>query len=155
MNWINNVVRPKIRSLLPSGKREVPENMWVKCPDSGQMVYYKDLEANQFVIPGSNYHMRMTAQQRLQSLFDNGEYVKVPVQEVAQDPLKFRDGRKYAERLKTAKAETDLDDAVLVGRRPARRPGSRRRRAGLPLHGRLARHGGRRGRRHRHAARGR
>ena len=65
MNWINNFVRPKIRNLLPSGKREVPENMWVKCPDSGQMVYYKDLEANQFVIPGSNYHMRMTAQQRL------------------------------------------------------------------------------------------
>ncbi|HET7156697.1 MAG TPA: acetyl-CoA carboxylase carboxyl transferase subunit beta, partial [Hyphomicrobiaceae bacterium] len=58
MNWINNFVRPKIRNLLPSGKREVPENMWVKCPDSGQMVYYKDLEANQFVIPGSNYHMR-------------------------------------------------------------------------------------------------
>ena len=114
MNWINNFVRPKIRSLLPSGKREVPENMWVKCPDSGQMVYYKDLEANQFVIPGSNYHMRMSAQQRLQSLFDSGEYVKVPVQEVAHDPLKFRDGRKYAERLKTTKAETDLDDAVVV-----------------------------------------
>ena len=78
------------------------------------MVYYKDLEANQFVIPGSNYHMRMTAQQRLQSLFDSGEYVTVPVQEVAHDPLKFRDGRKYAERLKTTKAETDLDDAVVV-----------------------------------------
>ena len=92
--------------------------MWVKCPDSGQMVFYKDLEANQFVIPGSNYHMRMTAQQRLQPLFDNGEYDKVPVQEVAQDPLKFRDGRKYTDRLKTAKAETDLDDAVLVAEGP-------------------------------------
>lgn len=118
MNWINNFVRPKIRSLLPSGKREVPENLWVKCPDSGQMVYYKDLEANQFVIPGSNYHMRMTAQQRLQSIFDNGEHVKVPVQEVAHDPLKFRDGRKYAERLKTGKAETGLDDAVFVAEGP-------------------------------------
>jgi acetyl-CoA carboxylase carboxyl transferase subunit beta len=115
VNWINNFVRPKIRSLLPSSKRQVPENMWVKCPDSGQMVYYKDLEANQLVIPGSNYHMRMTAQQRFQHLFDNGEYVKVPVREVAHDPLKFRDGRKYAERLKTAKAETELDDAVLLG----------------------------------------
>jgi acetyl-CoA carboxylase carboxyl transferase subunit beta len=114
VNWINNFVRPKIRSLLPS-KRQVPENMWVRCPESGQMVYYKDLEANQFVIPGSNYHMRMTAQQRLQHLFDGGEYVKVPVPEVAHDPLKFRDGRRYAERLKTAKGETDLDDAVLVG----------------------------------------
>jgi len=118
VNWINNFVRPKIRNLLPSGKREVPENMWVKCPDSGQMVYYKDLEANQFVIPGSNYHMRMTAQQRLQSLFDSGEYVKVPVQEVAHDPLKFRDGRKYAERLKTSKAETNLEDAVFVAEGP-------------------------------------
>ena len=78
MNWINNVVRPKIRSLLTT-KREVPENLWVKCPDTGQMVFYKDLEANQFVIPGSNYHMRMSAQQRLQHLFDNGEYEQVPV----------------------------------------------------------------------------
>jgi acetyl-CoA carboxylase carboxyl transferase subunit beta len=118
VNWINNFVRPKIRSLLPSAKREVPENMWVKCPDSGQMVYYKDLEANQFVIPGSNYHMRMTAQQRLQSIFDDAEYVKVPVPEVHQDPLKFRDGRKYSERLKTAKTESDLDDAVLVAEGP-------------------------------------
>jgi acetyl-CoA carboxylase carboxyl transferase subunit beta len=115
VNWINNFVRPKFRSLLPSSKRQVPENMWVKCPDSGQIVYYKDLEANQFVIPGSNHHMRMTAQQRFEHLFDGGEHVKVPVQEVPHDPLKFRDGRKYAERLKTAKAETGLDDAVLVG----------------------------------------
>jgi acetyl-CoA carboxylase carboxyl transferase subunit beta len=118
VNWISNYVRPKIRSLLPSGKREVPENMWVKCPESGQMVYYKDLEANQFVIPGSNYHMRMTAQQRLQSIFDSGEYTRVAVQEVAHDPLKFRDGRKYAERLKTAKTETELDDAVVVAEGP-------------------------------------
>ena len=58
VNWINNVVRPKIRSFLTT-KREVPDNLWVKCPESGQMVFYKDLEANQFVVPGSNYHMRM------------------------------------------------------------------------------------------------
>ncbi|RTL66659.1 MAG: acetyl-CoA carboxylase carboxyltransferase subunit beta [Hyphomicrobiales bacterium] len=114
MNWINNVVRPKIRSLLTT-KREVPENLWVKCPDSGQMVFYKDLEANQFVIPGSNYHMRMDAQKRLASLFDDGVYEKVSVKEVPQDPLKFRDGKRYSDRLKTAKSDTELDDAVLVG----------------------------------------
>ena len=79
VNWINNVVRPKIRSLLTT-KRELPDNLWVKCPDTGQMVFYKDLEANQFVIPGSDYHMRMGAQQRLQHLFDSGQYEKVPVQ---------------------------------------------------------------------------
>ena len=114
MNWINNVVRPKIRSLLTT-KREVPENLWIKCPDSGQMVFYKDLEANQFVIPGSNYHMRMDAQRRLLSLFDEGGFERVPVRDVAQDPLKFRDGKRYSDRLKAAKNDTELEDAVLVG----------------------------------------
>jgi hypothetical protein len=56
MNWLTNVVRPKIRNML---RRETPENLWIKCPDSGQLVFYKDVEANQMVIPGSNYHMRM------------------------------------------------------------------------------------------------
>ena len=116
MNWINNVVRPKIRGLLSSTtKREVRDDLWVKCPESGQMVFYKDLEANEFVVPGSNYHMRMGADQRLKHLFDNGEYKKVAVAAVPQDPLKFRDGRKYTDRLKNAKTETELDDAVLVG----------------------------------------
>ena len=116
MNWINNVVRPKIRGLLSSTtKREVPDNLWVKCPESGQMVYYKDLEANQFVVPGSNHHMRMGALQRLRYLFDGGDFVRVPVPTVPQDPLKFRDGRKYTDRLKDAKTKTELDDAVLVG----------------------------------------
>mgnify|MGYP003326323276 CR=1 FL=1 len=65
MNWIKNFVRPKIRSILGTDKREVPENMWVKDPDSGQMVFYKDLEANQFVFPNSGYHERMTAPVRV------------------------------------------------------------------------------------------
>ena len=78
------------------------------------MVFYKDLEANQFVVPGSNYHMRMTSEQRMKHLFDSGEYKAVPVRSVTQDPLKFRDGRKYTDRLKDARAETKMDDAVLV-----------------------------------------
>ena len=61
MNWLTSVVRPKIRSLL---RREVPENAWIKCPETGQLVFYKDVEANQFVIPSSNYHMRMSATAR-------------------------------------------------------------------------------------------
>jgi acetyl-CoA carboxylase carboxyl transferase subunit beta len=114
VNWINNVVRPKIRSFLTT-KREVPENLWVKCPESGQMVFYKDLEANQFVVPGSNYHMKLSAMGRLTNLFDGGEFEKVAVPTVAQDPLRFRDGRRYTDRLKDAKAKTGLDDAILVG----------------------------------------
>jgi acetyl-CoA carboxylase carboxyl transferase subunit beta len=114
VNWINNVVRPKIRSFLTT-RREVPDNLWVKCPESGQMVFYKDLEANQFVVPGSDYHMRMNSDVRLQNLFDGGQYTRVPVPPVPHDPLKFRDGRRYSERLKDAKATTELDDAVLLG----------------------------------------
>ncbi|WP_072396531.1 acetyl-CoA carboxylase, carboxyltransferase subunit beta [Hyphomicrobium sp. CS1GBMeth3] len=114
MNWINNVVRPKIRSFLTT-KREVPENLWVKCPETGQMVFYKDLEANQFVVPGSNFHMKMSSRARLASLFDGGTFEQVAVPGVAQDPLRFRDGRRYTDRLKDARAKTSLDDAVLVG----------------------------------------
>ena len=112
MNWISNVVRPKIRSIL---KREVPENLWIKCPDTGQLVFYKDVEANQFVIPGSNYHMRMGATARLKSIFDNETWYDVALPQVAVDPLKFRDERKYVDRLKDARTRTGLNDAVKVG----------------------------------------
>ena len=112
MNWISNVVRPKIRSIL---KREVPENLWIKCPDTGQLVFFKDVEANQFVIPGSNYHMRMGAMARLKSIFDNETWYDIALPQVATDPLKFRDERKYADRLKDARTKTGMNDAVKVG----------------------------------------
>jgi acetyl-CoA carboxylase carboxyl transferase subunit beta len=112
-NWINSVVRPKIRSILR--KKEMPDNLWVKCPETGQMIYYKDLEANQFVVPGSNYHMRMTAGARLRALFDDAEYETLALPEVPADPLKFRDERRYTDRLKDARSKTGLTDAVLAG----------------------------------------
>jgi acetyl-CoA carboxylase carboxyl transferase subunit beta len=112
MNWISNVVRPKIRSFL---RRETPENLWIKCPETGQLVFYKDVEANQFVIPSSNYHMRMSATARLKSMFDGGTWLDIGVPEVQADPLKFRDERRYADRLKDAKSKTGLNDAVKLG----------------------------------------
>src|ERR1700752_524405 len=112
MNWISNVVRPKIRSFL---KRETPENLWIKCPESGQLVFYKDVEANQFVIPGSNYHMRMSSAARLKSMFDNATWFDIAVPEVPVDPLKFRDERRYVDRLKDARTKTGMNDAVKVG----------------------------------------
>ena len=68
MNWMSDVVPPKIRSFL---RRETPENLWVKCPESGQLVFHKDLEANLFVVPGSGYHMPIAAKARLASFFDD------------------------------------------------------------------------------------
>jgi acetyl-CoA carboxylase carboxyl transferase subunit beta len=111
LNWIKNFIRPKIRSFL-GDKKEVPENMWVKCPETGQMVFYRDLEANQFVIPGSGYHMRMPPDVRLKLLFDGGEYEAIQFPQVATDPLGFRDERRYADRLKEAKQKNNSDDAV-------------------------------------------
>jgi acetyl-CoA carboxylase carboxyl transferase subunit beta len=113
MNWISNVVRPKIRSFL--NRRDSPENLWIKCPETGQLVFFKDVETNHFVIPSSNYHMRMGANARLKAIFDNGEWEDIPVPEVAADPLKFRDERRYADRLKDARTKTGLADAVKVG----------------------------------------
>ena len=114
MNWIKNFVRPKIRGLL-GAKRETPENMWVKDPETGQMVFYRDLEANQFVIPGSGYHMRMAPEARLRSMFDDGVFEKITLPQAAADPLKFRDERRYSDRLKEAKQKTGAEDAILAG----------------------------------------
>src|SRR6266852_2465784 len=113
MNWISNVVRPKLRSFL--NRRESPENLWIKCPETGQLVFYKDVEANQFVIPGSNYHMRMGATARLKSIFDNETWFDIAIPEVALDPLKFRDERRYTDRLRDARAKTGTNDAIKLG----------------------------------------
>jgi acetyl-CoA carboxylase carboxyl transferase subunit beta len=112
MNWISEVVRPRIKTLF---KRETPENLWTKCPDSGQMVFHKDVEANGFVIPGSDHHMRVTAQDRLRLTFDEGKWVDVPLPEAVADPLKFRDEKRYTDRIKDARAKTGAADAFKVG----------------------------------------
>src|SRR5215472_1982917 len=113
MNWISNVVRPKIRNFL--ARRDVPENLWIKCPESGQLVFYKDVEANQFVIPTSNYHMRMGAKARLKTMFDGETWIDVGIPAVPVDPLKFRDERRYVDRLKDARTKTGLNDAIKLG----------------------------------------
>jgi len=113
MNWISNVVRPKIRSFL--NRRDTPENLWIKCPETGQLVFYKDVEANQFVIPGSDYHMRMAATARMKSLFDGETWFDVAIPDVPLDPLKFRDERRYSDRLKDARSKTGTIDAIKLG----------------------------------------
>ena len=109
MNWISDVVPPRIRSLL---RRETPENLWVKCPESGQLVFHKDLEANLFVVPGSGYHMRISPKARLEGLFDQGLFEDIATPEVPADPLKFRDIKRYADRLKENRLKTGTSDAV-------------------------------------------
>jgi acetyl-CoA carboxylase carboxyl transferase subunit beta len=114
LNWINNVVPPKIRSLLTT-RREPPDDFWRKCGGCGQMTDKKALEQNQYVFPCCNHHDRVDARVRLKQLFDKGEFTVVPAPEVPLDPLKFRDGKRYTDRLKEAKTKTELADAVLIG----------------------------------------
>ncbi|MDI6027445.1 acetyl-CoA carboxylase, carboxyltransferase subunit beta [Corticibacterium sp. UT-5YL-CI-8] len=113
MNWITNYVRPKLNSML--GRREMPENLWIKDPESGEMVFHKDLEQNQFVIPASGHHMKISARERLRFFFDDGRYDSIENPKVVADPLKFRDEKRYADRIKDARTKTAMDDAVLSG----------------------------------------
>ncbi|MEN3791726.1 acetyl-CoA carboxylase, carboxyltransferase subunit beta [Fulvimarina sp. MAC3] len=114
MNWITNYVRPKFSSLL--GPRTVPDNLWIKCPETGEMVFHKDLEANQWVVPSSGFHMKIRAHDRLKAFFDDGLYETVDLPEVATDPLKFRDSKRYTDRLKEYRSKTAVEDAVVVAR---------------------------------------
>jgi acetyl-CoA carboxylase carboxyl transferase subunit beta len=114
MNWITNLVPPKIGNLL--NRKDMPENLWIKCPVSGEMVFHKDLEANMGVIPSSGHHMKITAKERLGFLFDNAEYEVIEMPAVAQDPLKFRDKSRYADKLKDARKKTGLEDSILAAK---------------------------------------
>lgn len=111
MNWITNFVRPKINSFL--GRRDMPENLWIKDPETGEMVFHTELEGNQWVIPSSGYHMKISAKERLKAFFDNGAYELLESPKVPIDPLKFRDEKRYTDRLKDYKSRTGLEDAVL------------------------------------------
>ncbi len=114
MNWINNVVRPKISSFLTT-RREPPDNFWHKCGGCGQMSDKKALEDNAFVFPCCGHHERMASDARLRLLFDEGAFTPIAVKDVPVDPLKFRDGQRYTDRLKAAKTKTSLADAVVLG----------------------------------------
>ncbi|MFZ1814832.1 MAG: acetyl-CoA carboxylase, carboxyltransferase subunit beta [Rhizobiaceae bacterium] len=114
MNWITSFVRPKIGNLL--NRKQMPENLWVKCPQTGEMVFHKDLEANMGVIPNSGYHMRITATERLGYFFDKSEYVLIEAPSVTPDPLKFRDKSRYSDKIKEHRRNTGMDDSVLAAR---------------------------------------
>ena len=112
MNWLTNFVRPKIRALVR--KADTPENLWEKCEACEQMIFRRDLEANSFVCQHCDFHMRLDPKARLASLFDDGDYQRIELPAAAADPLKFRDSKRYTERLKTARGKTGEDDTVIV-----------------------------------------
>ncbi len=112
MNWLTNFVKPKIQALMR--KSEVPDNLWMKCTSCGHMLFHRDLVENLSVCHHCGGHMRIDIKQRLALLFDNGAYTLVPLAKVIADPLKFRDSKRYTDRLKEARAKTGQEDALLV-----------------------------------------
>jgi len=112
MNWLTNFVRPKIQQLVRP--KEVPDNLWHKCPQCGHMIFHRDLEKNLSVCQHCGHHMRLTAKRRLELLFDHGAYQRIELAKTVADPLKFRDGKRYSDRLKDSQTKTGEQDAVIV-----------------------------------------
>ena len=112
MNWISNYVRPKINSLF--SRREVPENLWTKCPECGTMLFHRELAGNLNVCTNCDHHMAISPRDRFRSLFDGGIFTEVKVAEAVADPLHFKDQKKYPDRLKAAQKATGEKEAMLV-----------------------------------------
>ena len=113
MNWISEWALPKIKTLFGTA-REMPDNLWHKCPSCEKMIFQNDLEANLRVCTHCGHHMRLSAKQRLDATLDEG-WQRAEVEKVPLDPLRFKDQRRYAERLKEAQAKSGMEDAVMVG----------------------------------------
>jgi acetyl-CoA carboxylase carboxyl transferase subunit beta len=112
MNWITNYVRPKINSLF--SRREVPDNLWTKCPECGTMLFHREMAENLNVCTNCQHHMAISPRKRFQALFDGGVFSEIKVPEAIQDPLGFRDQKKYPDRLKAAQKATGEKEAMLV-----------------------------------------
>ncbi|MCZ8141353.1 MAG: acetyl-CoA carboxylase, carboxyltransferase subunit beta [Acetobacteraceae bacterium] len=110
MNWISDWALPKIQGLF---KREAPENLWHNCPSCQQMIFHRDLERALRVCTHCGHHMRLGAAQRLEATLDPG-FSRIELPKAPADPLRFRDQRRYADRLRESQTKTSMDDAVAV-----------------------------------------
>lgn len=114
MNWLSDFIRPRIRSFVEP--KEVPDNLWQKCDSCEGMLFHRDLKENMNVCYHCGHHLRISVKERLAFLFDGGQYEKIEIPDVALDPLKFRDQKKYIDRLKDTQAKTGLKDAITLAK---------------------------------------
>jgi acetyl-CoA carboxylase carboxyl transferase subunit beta len=112
MSWLTEFVRPRIRTLL--GRREVPENLWIQCPACQQMMFHAELEKTRKICTHCGHHMRASVPERLKWTFDEGAFTRIELPKVPADPLKFRDTKRYTDRLKEHREKSHLDDAIAV-----------------------------------------
>lgn len=117
MNWITNFVRPKIQAFKEkqAAKKEMPDHLWSRCQSCGAMLHHRELQEHHRVCHHCGFHMRLPAKDRLNMLFDDGRWEAIPIPRVVEDPLRFKDKKRYSDRIKDARHKTKAQDAILVG----------------------------------------
>jgi len=118
MNWITNIVRPRIKGLMggKQGGGDTPENLWKKCPSCGEMIFHRDLVANLNVCPQCSHHMRIGPAERFAYTFDAGSFTELTPPSVPADPLRFKGDKKYSDEMKAARAKTGRPEAFTAAR---------------------------------------
>ena len=116
MSWLTNFVRPRIKSLMGAVKSATPDNLWRKCPACGEMIFHRDLDAALYVCPQCGHHMRIGARERFAQVFDNATFEELIPPEVTADPLRFRDEKRYSDRLREARQKTGRIDGLSAAR---------------------------------------
>ncbi len=112
MNWLTDIVRPKIQKTTP---KEIADNLWVKCPSCNQMLFSKELKKSMYVCTSCGHHLRLYIDKRLKMLFDDEKYTEINLPVLQDDPLKFKDSQRYTDRLKAYRKNTGNQDAIKVG----------------------------------------
>lgn len=113
MNWLSDFVRPKVKK---TAQKEIADDLWLKCPNCGKLLFTKELKKTWYVCPECDHHLRLYLNKRLKMLFDNGAYSEVELPQPVEDPLKFKDSKRYADRLRTYRKATGNDDAIKVAK---------------------------------------
>ena len=112
MNWITNAVLPKIKAWVTA--TDVPDNLWIKCKSCGQMIFHREFEQAYNCCSTCGHHAPLPPEARFAMTFDGGRFELIPLSPVSDDPLKFRDSRRYTDRLKDTRNKTGLNDAIAV-----------------------------------------
>lgn len=113
MNWLTDIVRPKIQKTTP---KEIADNLWVKCPSCNQMLFSKELKNSMYVCTSCGHHLRLYVDKRLKMLFDDEKYTEMNLPVMQDDPLKFKDSQRYTDRLKTYRKSTGSQDALKIAK---------------------------------------
>ena len=113
MNWLSDFVRPKVKK---TAQKEIADDLWLKCPNCGKLLFTKELKKTWYVCPECDHHLRLYLNKRLKMLFDNGVYSEVALPKPTEDPLKFKDSKRYTDRLRTYRKATGNEDAIKVAK---------------------------------------